>query len=232
MFLKVSGLSKSFGTDEHKNKILDDVSFELEKGSFCVILGKSGSGKSTLLNLIGSLDKADFGKITIEGKSIEALSKEEAAKYRRDYLGFVFQFYNLVPDLTARENIMSCEYLSKSPLDIDKLIKSVDLEEHQDKFPAQLSGGQQQRVAIARALIKNPRLLLCDEPTGALDTKSAREIMILLEKVNKDYGTTVLVVTHNELMKEMADHVITIRDGRISKSEKNTSRKKAADIDW
>ena len=203
MYLEVKDVKKSYGRDQSFIQVLKGVSTSVEKGQMCVIQGTSGSGKSTLLNCIGGLDEMDSGSVRVDGREIFGLRPAELADYRRDNLGFIFQFYNLVPNLTVRENIRVCEYLTKEPLDMDELLETLGLTEHQNKFPAQLSGGQQQRCAIARALIKNPKLLLCDEPTGALDSKTSRDILVLLEKINQKYGTTMLIVTHNNSIKNM-----------------------------
>jgi len=197
----------------------------------CVIQGTSGSGKSTLLNCIGGLDTMDSGSVKVDGKEIFGLRPDEIADYRREKLGFIFQFYNLVPNLTVRENIEVCEYISENPLDIDELLDVLGLTEHQNKFPSQLSGGQQQRCAIARALIKNPALLLCDEPTGALDSKTSRDILILLEKINAKYNTTMLIVTHNNSIKNMVHKVIIVKDGLIKKDYINENRVPAAELE-
>ena len=190
----------------------------------CVIQGSSGSGKSTLLNCIGGLDPVDSGSICVDGKEIVGLSPQLLSDYRRACLGFVFQFYNLVPNLTVKENIQVCEYLAKQPLSMDELLETLGLTQHQNKFPSQLSGGQQQRCAIARALIKNPRLLLCDEPTGALDSETSRDILILLDEINKKYKTTMLIVTHNNSIKNMVHKVILIKDGQIHREYDNENR--------
>ena len=219
MYIKITDISKSYGTKDNRNQVLSHVSMELEEGKICVILGASGSGKSTLLHLIGALETADSGKIRIGGQEITKMTEEELSDYRRDFLGFVFQFYNLVPDLTVRENIEVCRYLTKQPLDLEKLLKTLGLSEHRDKFPAQLSGGQQQRCSLARALVKNPRLLLCDEPTGALDSKTAGEILTLLEQINQKYKTTIFMVTHNEEIRKMAHKTIYLKDGMIFRTE-------------
>lgn len=232
MFLKVSDIKKSYGLVGNTIQVLKGISTEIQKGDMCVILGQSGSGKSTFLNMIGGLDTVDSGSICIDGLDISKLSKKKLSQYRRDYLGFIFQFYNLIPNLTIRENIQVCEYLTNSPLNIDELIETLGLMEHQNKFPFQLSGGQQQRCAIARALIKNPKLLLCDEPTGALDSKTSKEILILLEEVNKMYGTTMLIVTHNIAIKDMVNRIIKIKDGCISKDYTNENRISAKDIEF
>lgn len=230
--LKVKDVIKSYGEKEAKTTVLNKVSFELGKEEFCSIVGASGSGKSTLLNLIGSLDSADEGLILVDGKDILRLSKKERARYRRDYLGYVFQFYNLVPNLTVMENIRVCEELTDNPLNKEELVKELGLWEHKDKFPSQMSGGQQQRCAIARALIKNPKLLLCDEPTGALDSKNAKEIMTILKEVNQKYKTTVVIVTHNELICKMSDRIIGLSDGKIVKNEKVENPMLPGEIDW
>lgn len=219
MYIKITDISKSYGTKDNRNQVLSHVSMELEEGKICVILGASGSGKSTLLHLIGALENADSGKIRIGGQEITKMTEEELSDYRRDFLGFVFQFYNLVPDLTVRENIEVCRYLTKQPLDLEELLKTLGLSEHRDKFPAQLSGGQQQRCSLARALVKNPRLLLCDEPTGALDSKTAGELLTLLEQINQRYKTTIFMVTHNEEIRKMAHKTIYLKDGMIFRTE-------------
>ena len=208
--------------------MLKGVSTGVEKGQICVIQGSSGGGKSTLLNCIGGLDIMDSGSVKIEGKEISGLKPSALADYRRDYLGFIFQFYNLVPNLTVKENIQVCRYLSKDPMDMDEILDILGLTEHKDKFPSQLSGGQQQRCAIARALVKNPKLLLCDEPTGALDSKTSKDILILLEEVNKKYGTTMLIVTHNNAIKNMAHKFIFLKDGNIVEDYVNENRISAA----
>lgn len=230
MFLTVDNVKKSYGEGEAAVKVLDGVSTSLEKGKICTILGPSGSGKSTLLNLIGGLDSADSGKVVIDGQEITAMDPVSLEHYRRDYLGFIFQFYNLIPNLTLRENIQVCEYLSENSLDIDELLEALGLTEHQKKFPSQVSGGQQQRCAIARALVKNPRMLLCDEPTGALDSHTAKEILILLEEVNKKYGTTIVIVTHNIVIQEMSHKVIRIRDGKIIEDRENKNIRPAESL--
>lgn len=232
MFLQIKNINKSYGGGESFIKVLNDVSTEIEEGQMCSICGPSGSGKSTFLNVIGGIDTVDSGSILIDGKEIVKLSKKNRALYRRDYLGFIFQFYNLVPNLTVRENILVCEYLAKKKsLNVDELIELLGLNGHENKFPSQLSGGQQQRCAIGRALIKNPKLLLCDEPTGALDSKTSGEILTLLENVNEKYGTTMLIVTHNEGINDMVHKVIRIKDGKIAKDYINEKRKHAAELE-
>ena len=224
MYLQITDLKKSYGENESYTQVLKGISSSVEKGEMCVIQGASGSGKSTLLNCIGGLDYPESGSIQVAGKEIVGLSQSELSFYRRENLGFIFQFYNLVPNLTVRENIEVCKFLTDQPLDMDELLTILGLTEQQNKYPSQLSGGQQQRCAIARALIKNPRLLLCDEPTGALDSKTAGEILILMEKVNQNYGTTMLIVTHNDAIKNMVHKVILIKDGQISKDYENEKR--------
>lgn len=231
MYLEIKDVKKSYGKDAGYVQVLKGVSTGVEKGQMCVIQGTSGSGKSTLLNCIGGLDTMDSGSVRVDGKEIFGLKPDALADYRRDNLGFIFQFYNLVPNLTVRENIQVCEYLSDNPLDMDELLDVLGLTEHQNKFPSQLSGGQQQRCAIARALIKNPKLLLCDEPTGALDSKTSRDILVLLEKINKEYGTTMLIVTHNNSIKNMVHKVIIIKDGQIKKDYLNETIIPAAQLE-
>lgn len=232
MYLSVQNLKKSYGNGSSQVQVLKGINTEIEKGQMCVILGPSGSGKSTFLNLIGGLDTIDSGNVIIDGLNIAGMDNNKLSKYRRDYLGFIFQFYNLVPNLTIYENIQVCENLTQKALDINELLDILGLTEHKNKFPSQLSGGQQQRCAIARALVKNPKLLLCDEPTGALDSKTSKEILVLLEKVNKMYNTTMLIVTHNTAIKDMVHKVIKIKDGLISKDYINDNIISANDIEW
>lgn len=231
MYLEVSDEKKSYGEGGSYIQVLKGVSLQVKQGDMCVIQGTSGSGKSTLLNCIGGLDTIESGSIKVDGTEIAGMKADELSDYRRDYLGFIFQFYNLVPNLTVRENIQVCEYLTDQPLNMDELLEILGLTEHQNKFPAQLSGGQQQRCAIARALIKNPKLLLCDEPTGALDSKTSRDILILLEKINATYGTTMLIVTHNNSIKNMVDQVVIVKDGQIRKDYYNETKVPAAELE-
>lgn len=231
MYLEVSDVKKSYGEGGSYIQVLKGVSLQVKQGDMCVIQGTSGSGKSTLLNCIGGLDAIESGSIKVDGTEIAGMKADELSDYRRDYLGFIFQFYNLVPNLTVRENIQVCEYLTDQPLNMDELLEILGLTEHQNKFPAQLSGGQQQRCAIARALIKNPKLLLCDEPTGALDSKTSRDILILLEKINATYGTTMLIVTHNNSIKNMVDQVVIVKDGQIRKDYYNETKVPAAELE-
>lgn len=232
MFLEIKDAKKAYGEDESKVQVLKGVNFTLEEKKICTILGPSGSGKSTLLNVIGGLESIDSGDVIIDGIKISDLNSNDLAFYRREKLGFIFQFYNLVPNLTVQENIEVCEYLTKNPLDKEELLRTLGLWEHKDKFPRHLSGGQQQRTAIARALIKNPKLLLCDEPTGALDYKTSKEILELLESVNEKYGTTMIIVTHNDAIKYMSHKVVKVRDGIIEEEYENESLIKAKDITW
>ncbi|HBI86253.1 MAG TPA: ABC transporter ATP-binding protein [Ruminococcus sp.] len=231
MYLEVRDVKKSYGKDQSYIQVLKGVSTSVEKGQMCVIQGTSGSGKSTLLNCIGGLDTMDAGSVKVDGTEIFGMKPAALSDYRRDNLGFIFQFYNLVPNLTVRENIQICEYLAEHPLNMEELLETLGLTEHQNKFPAQLSGGQQQRCAIARALIKNPKLLLCDEPTGALDSKTSRDILVLLEQVNAKYGTTMLIVTHNNAIKNMVHKVIILKDGMIRKDYCNETRVPAAELE-
>ena len=231
MYLEVKDMKKSYGKDTSYIQVLKGISTGVERGQMCVIQGTSGSGKSTLLNCIGGLDTMDSGSVKVDGKEIFGLKPDALSDYRRDNLGFIFQFYNLVPNLTVCENIQVCEYLAESPLDINELLETLGLGEHRNKFPSQLSGGQQQRCALARALIKNPKLLLCDEPTGALDSKTSRDILILLEKINEKYGTTMLIVTHNNSIKNMVHKVIIVKDGLIKKDYINETRGPAVELE-
>lgn len=231
MYLEVKNIKKSYGENESYIQVLKGITTGLEQGKMCVIQGASGSGKSTLLNCIGGLDTIDSGSIKVDGKEIANLKQDKLSDYRRDNIGFIFQFYNLVPNLTVKENIQVCEYLSEHPLKMDEMLETLGLTEHQNKFPSQLSGGQQQRCAIARALIKNPKLLLCDEPTGALDSKTSKDILVLLEEINHKYGTTMLIVTHNNTIKNMVHKVIIIKDGQISREYENETRIAAAELE-
>ena len=231
-FLEVHELKKSFGTGDTRQEVLKGINFNVEKGEFCVLLGPSGSGKSTLLNILGGIDSADAGEIFINGDKLADMNEKSLTRYRRKHLGYVFQMYNLIPNLNVKENIETGAYLSDNPLDIDELLKILGLFEHRYKLPNQLSGGQQQRVSIGRAIVKNPDILLCDEPTGALDYTTSKEILQLIEEVNQKYGNTVIMVTHNEAIKNMADHVIKLRDGVIRHDILNTEKITASELDW
>ena len=228
MYLTTKDLKKSYGEGGSYSQVLKGIDLEVAKGEMCVIQGTSGSGKSTLLNLIGGLDRMDSGSVKVDGIEISGLRNKDLAEYRRANLGFIFQFYNLIPNLTVRENIRVCQYLGEPAMDMGELLDTLGLTEHMNKFPSQLSGGQQQRCAIARALIKNPKLLLCDEPTGALDSKTSKDILVLLEKVNRRYNTTMLVVTHNNSIKNMMDHIVVMKDGMIVKNYLNDNKIEAA----
>jgi putative ABC transport system ATP-binding protein len=225
MFIEIKKLNKSYGEGDNKIKVINNVSLDIEKGTICMIIGASGSGKSTFLNLIGAMDVADSGSIVIDGKDITKLKAAKLTDYRREYLGYIFQFYNLIPDLTVLENIETTQYLGKDNMDIDELIRLLGLEEHKNKFPSQLSGGQQQRCAIGRALVKKPSILLCDEPTGALDSKTSQDILELLEELNEKFGTTIIMVTHNNDITCMADHIVVFSDGKIVRSSKNKNKR-------
>ena len=231
-FLEVKNLKKSFGSGDTKQDVLRGIDFTVAKGEFCVLLGPSGSGKSTLLNILGGIDSADEGDIYINGDRLSRMDEKGLTQYRRKHLGYVFQSYNLIPNLNVKENIETGAYLSDKPLDIDELLKILGLYEHRHKLPNQLSGGQQQRVSIGRAIVKNPDILLCDEPTGALDYTTSKEILRLIEEVNAKYGNTIIMVTHNEAIKLMADHVIKLRDGKIRHDDINEQKITADELEW
>lgn len=232
MFLEIEKINKYYGEGENRNHVLKDVTTGVEKGKICVLLGPSGSGKSTLLNIIGGIDEADGGNIIIDGAKLEDMKEKQLSLYRRKHLGYVFQMYNLIPNLTVKENIEVGAYLSDSPLDLNELLNTLGLWEHKDKLPNQLSGGQQQRTAIGRAIVKNPDILICDEPTGALDYNTSKEILQLIEKVNKQYGNTIIIVTHNDAIKNMADKVVHLYDGRIRKEYDNENKIPAEQLEW
>ena len=232
MYLRLKDIKKTFGEADSMTQALKGVSFDVEKGKFVVILGPSGSGKSTLLNIIGGIENADSGVIMIDGDELENFSEKKLTEYRRKHLGYVFQSYNLIANLTVRENIEVGAYLSDRPLDVDEMLSVLGMDRHKDKYPSQLSGGQQQRTAIGRAVVKNPDILLCDEPTGALDYHTSKDILKLIDDVNKRYSTMVIMVTHNEALAEMADRVLRLRDGEIVSDEVNKERKSVMDIDW
>ncbi|WP_296079254.1 ABC transporter ATP-binding protein [uncultured Eubacterium sp.] len=231
-FVEINGIKKHFGAGDNKIEVLKGIDLEIEKGEMCVLLGPSGSGKSTLLNIIGAIESADEGTITVNGEKTRLMSEKQLTQYRRKHLGYVFQMYNLIPNLTVRENIELGAYLSDNPLDIDELMATLGIIDQADKLPSQLSGGQQQRTSIGRAIVKNPDILLCDEPTGALDYKTSKEILKLLEDVNQKYGNTVIMVTHNDAIKNMADRVFTLRDGEIRKNYINENKISAKDLEW
>jgi putative ABC transport system ATP-binding protein len=231
-FVRIEDLSKHYGDGDAKVEVLRGVTTTIDKGEVCVLLGPSGSGKSTFLNLVGGLEPADGGTIVIGDTKLTTLSDHKLVEYRRWQLGFVFQFYNLVSDLTIRENVEVCEYLSPNPLPLDELLRSLGLWEHRNKFPSQVSGGQQQRCAIGRALVKNPSLLLCDEPTGALDYNTSKEILELMEQVNQQYGCTIVIVTHNDAIQHMAHRILRLRDGMLVEDQRNDDVWPAATLEW
>ncbi len=231
-FLTIRSLTKSYGTGGARTEVLKGITTSIDRGEICVLFGPSGSGKSTFLNMVGGLEPADSGSIVVGGVDICQLRDRELVEYRRRELGFIFQFYNLVPDLTVRENIEVCQYLSKNPLPLDDLINSLGLWEHRKKFPNQISGGQQQRCAIGRALVKNPSLLLCDEPTGALDYHTSKEILELMERVNREYGSTMVIVTHNDAIRHMSHHILRLRDGMLSEDVRNEHLLPARELTW
>lgn len=232
MFLEISGIKKHFGEGESRVEVLKGIDLEIQKGEICVLLGASGSGKSTLLNIIGGIDDADSGYISINGEKTADMSEKRLTLYRRKHLGYIFQMYNLIPNLNIKENIEVGAYLSDNPLDVDDILKTLGLYEHRHKLPNQLSGGQQQRTAIGRAVVKNPDILLCDEPTGALDYATSKEILKLIEDINKKYGNTVIMVTHNDAIKNMADRVVKLRDGQIRKNYLNETKTPVQELEW
>lgn len=232
VFLEIKNIKKHFGEGESRVEVLKGIDIEIEKGEFCVLLGPSGSGKSTLLNIIGGIDAADEGYISINGEKTADMNEKALTLYRRKHLGYIFQMYNLIPNLNIKENNEVGAYLSDNPLDVDDLLKTLGLYEHRHKLPNQLSGGQQQRTAIGRAIVKNPDILLCDEPTGALDYNTSKEILQLIEDVNKKYGNTIIMVTHNDAIKQMADRVVKLRDGMIRKNYLNETKLTAEELDW
>ena len=231
-FLEIKDLKKGFGEGETRQEVLQGISFSVAKGEICTLLGPSGSGKSTLLNIIGGIDSCDSGSISINGDELTGMGEAALTQYRRRHLGYVFQLYNLIPNLNVKENIEVGAYISDDPLDVNELLDVLGLAEHKHKLPNQLSGGQQQRVSIGRAIVKNPDILLCDEPTGALDYKTSKEILRLIEDINKKYNNTVLIVTHNEAIRFMADHVIRLRDGVVRQDEINIHKLAAAELEW
>ena len=232
MFLEISNIKKSFGEGESKVEVLKGIDIGIEKGEFCLIVGASGAGKSTVLNLLGGLDACDEGKIRVAGRLINNLDEDALIDYRRNDVGFVFQFYNLVPNLTALENVELSSQIVKKSLKPEKVLQWVGLGNRMDNFPSQLSGGEQQRVSIARALTKNPKLLLCDEPTGALDYKTGKQILKLLQKTCRETGTTVVVITHNQALADMADRIITMRSGKVIQIAVNDHPVSVDNLEW
>jgi putative ABC transport system ATP-binding protein len=232
MFIELKNIKKHYGEGESRMDVLNGINIEIEKGEICVLLGPSGSGKSTLLNIIGGIDSANEGYIAINGEKTADMNEKRLTEYRRKHLGYVFQMYNLIPNLNIKENVEVGAYLGDNPLDTDEILKTLGLYEHRHKLPNQLSGGQQQRTSIGRAIIKNPDILLCDEPTGALDYHTSKEILKLLEEINRKYGNTIIIVTHNDAIKNMADRVITLRDGCVRKNYLNETKIAAAELEW
>ena len=232
MFLQLNQIKKSFGKGDNRIEVLKGIDLSVEKGEFCVLLGPSGSGKSTLLNILGGIDRADSGDILIGGERMADMNEKALTLYRRRHLGYIFQMYNLIPNLTVQENIEVGAYLSRHALDVDELLHVLGLWEHRSKLPNQLSGGQQQRTSIGRAIVKNPDILLCDEPTGALDYNTSKEILKLIETVNQKYGNTVIMVTHNDAIRLMADRVVKLRDGQIRSNTVNAAKVPAQDLEW
>lgn len=230
--VEFKNVSRVYSSGDHDLKALDGVNLTLEEGKFVVILGPSGAGKSTLLNLLGGLDSPTSGTITVCGKDISTLSKNELADYRAETVGFVFQFYNLIPTLTVHENVTLVKEISKNPLSATKMLEEVGLKDHARNFPSELSGGEQQRVSIARALAKNPKILLCDEPTGALDSTTGVLVLKLLLKMAREYGKTIVIVTHNQNIAKMADVVVRVKNGKVVSAENQANPASADDIDW
>ena len=231
-FVEFHNVAKTYHMGEVEIKALHDTSFEVEKGELVVIVGPSGAGKTTLLNILGGMDTLSSGKVYLDGKEISALSRKQLTEYRRHDVGFVFQFYNLIGNLNALENVELANQICKNPLDAEQILKDVGLGSRAKNFPSQLSGGEQQRVAIARALAKNPKLLLCDEPTGALDYQTGKAILQLLQNTGKQTGMTVIIITHNSALTAMADRVIRVRNGTVSSVEINKNQKNIAEIEW
>lgn len=232
MFICVENLQKSYRTGEIKTSVLKGIQLEFDRGEIGVILGPSGSGKSTLMNILGGIDRCDSGNVTVDGVRITDLTDDRLTDYRRDCIGFIFQYYNLIPNLTVWENIEVVSNISKAPLSTDRVLKAVGLNDKKRRFPRELSGGEQQRVSIARAIVKNPKLLLCDEPTGALDFDTSREILKLLQQINKEFHTTILMITHNTAISAIANRVFKLRSGEIEKATVNSTTIPAERIEW
>ena len=231
-YIKLKNLKKEYKSGRSNILANDDISFDLEKGKLLVIVGASGAGKTTLLNILGGMEKPTSGEVLIDGKNLAEFSDIDLTSYRRNDVGFVFQHYNLVPNLTALENVELSSEIAENPLDADEVLSKLGLSERKENFPSQLSGGEQQRVAIARAFAKNPKLLLCDEPTGALDYETGKNILKLLQNASRLYKTTVIIITHNSLIKPMADVVIELRDGKVIENYANDNPKSIEEIEW
>lgn len=231
-FVKLENITKIYHMGEVEIRAVDGIDFSIQKGEFVVIVGPSGAGKTTVLNILGGVDTASGGRITVDGQDITKYSERQLTGYRRDDIGFVFQFYNLIPNLTALENVEMALQICRNPLDARAVLKEVGLEERMDNFPAQLSGGEQQRVSIARALAKNPKLLLCDEPTGALDYNTGKAILKLLQEMCREKGMTVIVITHNSALAPMADRLIKIKNGKVSSMKVNENPISIDEIEW
>ena len=231
-YIQLEQVQKQYKMGEVTIKAVDGVSFAIDKGDFAVVIGASGAGKTTVLNILGGMDTLDGGTIAVDGENISSYSRRQLTEYRRYEIGFVFQFYNLVQNLTARENIELASQISRNPLDVDQVLAMVGLEDRKNNFPSQLSGGEQQRVAIARALAKNPKLLLCDEPTGALDYQTGKSILKLLQDTCRSTGMTVVVITHNSALTSMADKVIKLKNGKVSDFRVNEHPRPVEDIEW
>ena len=230
-YIEFQNITKEYNTGGNAIFALKDASFSVEKGELAIILGASGAGKTTALNILGGMDTATSGHLMVDGSDITTYGKKQLTQYRRTDIGFVFQFYNLIPDLTVQENIQVVADIAKQPMDIEEVMKALDIDKYKNRFPKELSGGQQQRVAIARALIKNPKILLCDELTGALDSKSSRNVLKFIEKVNEQFKTTIIIITHNEAIADMADTVIRIKDGQVASCTDNNSKRSAEELE-
>ena len=230
--IQLESIKKTYFDKKQQVHALSDVSLSVNRGEMIAVMGASGAGKTTLLNIIGGIDKQDSGFVAINGDKLEDMDEKQLTLYRRLHLGYVFQMYNLIPNLNVKENIEVGAYLSEKPLDVEEVITTLGLQDHKYKYPNQLSGGQQQRVSIGRAVVKNPDILMCDEPTGALDYKTSKEILALIEDCNKKFGSTIIMVTHNEAIKDMADHVIKLRDGVVRHNDRNEKKLTAEELEW
>ena len=230
-FVEFEKVSKIYHTGAVEIPALRDATFQVEKGEICVIVGASGAGKTTLLNILGGMDTLTGGTVKLDGRDISRYDRRQLTEYRRHDVGFVFQFFNLIPDLTVEENIQVASDIASNPMDLDTLLQDLDIAKYRSRFPKELSGGQQQRVAIARAVVANPKLILADEPTGALDSKSSRSVISLVDQINRTYKTTTVIITHNEAIRDVADRIVRIRDGKVVSNQLNPNRRKAEDID-